>query len=153
MIHETVSATGIVRDYWRRDIAPNETHQVAQGELKLWIWNNLYVGELVMGDIHLSGPYAYRNTSDPQEIANDIYQNAGGDVTVATLAVLDEEILTIGDAIDLASTIGKSISDRTIRYAADNGFIQGATKQGRDWLIPKSGFLTYLNNRPKPGRK
>lgn len=61
--------------------------------------------------------------------------------------------LTVGEAIKLADSLDKRITDRAIRYAADNGFIDGAVKQGRDWLLPKSGFLAYLNNRPKRGRK
>lgn len=80
VLTETPSAAGIVRDYWIRNITHDETHQVEQGELLLWIWNGLYVGELMIGDIYLSGQSVYRNTNTPQEIADDIYENAGDDV-------------------------------------------------------------------------
>lgn len=47
----------------------------------------------------------------------------------------------------------QDIPGRTIRYAAARGFIRGAKKEGRDWRFPRSCFIGWLHNRPKPGRK
>jgi hypothetical protein len=70
---------------------------------------------------------------------------------------LDEQIgmpwLTIGEAVSLSAQYGEEISSRTIRWAASHGFIRAAQKSGRDWRFPKSSFLGWLSNRPKPGRK
>lgn len=62
--------------------------------------------------------------------------------------------LTCGDASRFAlEQRGEIIPLRTIRYAAKNGFIPGAEKQGRDWVFPQVKFTAWLRNRPKPGRK
>jgi len=60
---------------------------------------------------------------------------------------------TVHGAIDYAREAGISINDRTVRHAAKHGYIPGARKIGRDWLIPYDGFNHYLDHRPKPGRK
>lgn len=54
--------------------------------------------------------------------------------------------------IALAAVIS-GITTRGIRLAAARGYIPGARKAGRDWLIPYSGLSHYLDNRPKRGRK
>lgn len=61
--------------------------------------------------------------------------------------------MNVKQAEDYAKAVGESVTARAIRYAADNGYIPGARKIGRDWLIPYEGFNHYLDNRPKPGRK
>lgn len=63
------------------------------------------------------------------------------------------EYMTAAQAEDFASEVGEQATARGIRLAAKNGYIPGAKKNGRDWLIPYEGFDHYLNNRPKPGRK
>ena len=61
--------------------------------------------------------------------------------------------LTIQQAISIANEDYPLVSARGLRYAASRGYIPGARKLGRDWLIPYEGLNHYLDNRPKPGRK
>lgn len=61
--------------------------------------------------------------------------------------------MTVEQAEDYAREVGELVSRRGIRLAARNGYIPGARKAGRDWLIPYDGFNHYLDDRPKPGRK
>lgn len=61
--------------------------------------------------------------------------------------------MTADQAESYAREVGESVTARAIRYAAAHGFIQGARKIGRDWLIPYEGMNNYLDNRPKRGRK
>lgn len=61
--------------------------------------------------------------------------------------------MTVDQAEDYAREVGETATARGIRLAAKNGYIPGARKIGRDWLIPYGGFNQYLDNRPKPGRK
>lgn len=82
-------------------------------------------------------PYLYRHYG--LELAGDIPQEDRAEITVA-------------EAVALAESMGQSITDRTIRLAADNGYIPGARKVGRDWLLPRYGLVHYLENRPRPGR-
>jgi hypothetical protein len=80
-----------------RNTLPDETHPVRQGVLNIWICANQFVCELVIGEKSMDGRittpgatlltngYAYRNTSAPQGIADDIYECNQGDETVALL--------------------------------------------------------------------
>jgi len=61
--------------------------------------------------------------------------------------------MTVGQAENYAHEVGEKATARGIRLAAKNGYIPGARKIGRDWLIPYDGMNHYLDNRPKPGRK
>lgn len=61
--------------------------------------------------------------------------------------------MTVNQAEDYAKEVGEIATARGIRLAAKNGYIPGARKIGRDWLIPYDGYNHYLDNRPKPGRK
>lgn len=61
--------------------------------------------------------------------------------------------MNVKRAEDYAREVGEYVTARAIRHAADKGYIPGARKIGRDWLIPFEGFDHYLDNRPKPGRK
>jgi len=54
--------------------------------------------------------------------------------------------------VSLAAAIS-GVSERGIRLAAKNGYIPGAHKVGRDWVIPFNGLWHYINNRPKRGKK
>lgn len=65
----------------------------------------------------------------------------------------EQHEMTVSEAVALAESMGQRITDRTIRLAAENGYIQNARRAGRDWLIPRDGLMHYLENRPKPGRK
>jgi len=89
-MRETVTVTGIVRDYLVRNIEPDEKHQVNQGVLEIWIWCNLFVCRLVIGDVEMTSQYAYRNTTNRQKIADDIYGNDGdlavGQINLSTAA-------------------------------------------------------------------
>lgn len=62
-------------------------------------------------------------------------------------------LMIIDAALDLATERGYTVSGRTLRWAAANGYIPGAGRVGRDWLIPRDALLAYLANRPKPGRR
>lgn len=61
--------------------------------------------------------------------------------------------MTVDQAEAYAREVGEPVTARGIRLAAKNGYIPGARKVGRDWLITYDGFNHYLDNRPKPGRK
>jgi hypothetical protein len=61
--------------------------------------------------------------------------------------------MTIDQAVNYAHEMGEQVSARGLRLAAERGYIPGARKVGRDWLIPYDGLNHYLDNRPKPGRK
>lgn len=59
--------------------------------------------------------------------------------------------MTVAEAEDYAKEVGERVTGRGIRFAAKRGYIPGARKLGRDWLIPYEGFNDYLDNRPNPG--
>jgi hypothetical protein len=61
--------------------------------------------------------------------------------------------MTVEEAAEYAKEVGEIVTVRSIRYAAAHGFIPGARKIGRDWLIDYEGFNYYLDHRPRPGRK
>ncbi len=61
--------------------------------------------------------------------------------------------MTVEQATDYAREVGEPVTARAIRLAASHGYIPGARKVGRDWLIPYEGINHYLDHRPKPGRK
>lgn len=61
--------------------------------------------------------------------------------------------MTIEQAEDYSREVGERVTRRNIRLAAKNGYIPGARKIGRDWLIPYDGYNHYLDNRPKRGPK
>ncbi|WP_125782812.1 hypothetical protein [Pseudoalteromonas rubra] len=74
------SATAVVRDYQRRQIAPDRIETVSQGVLKMWLFNNGYVCELMMGATSpdpvpdqwsVSGG-EFVNTYSPQEMADHL---------------------------------------------------------------------------------
>lgn len=59
--------------------------------------------------------------------------------------------MTVAEAEEYAEEVGERVTSRGIRFAANRGYIPGARKLGRDWLIPYEGFNAYLDNRPNPG--
>ena len=61
--------------------------------------------------------------------------------------------MTVNQAENYAHEVGESVTGRGVRLAAKNGYIPGAHKIGRDWLIPYDGYNHYLGNRPKRGPK
>lgn len=72
------------------------------------------------------------------------------------IAGIEESIpnpMNVGEAEKYAREIRKEVTGRGIRFAARRGYISGARKLGRDWLIPYEGLRHYLYNRPKRGPK
>lgn len=65
----------------------------------------------------------------------------------------DPDLLTANQAACVATDLGSKVTVRAIRHAAGAGYIPGARKAGRDWLIPYEGLNHYLDNRPKRGPK
>jgi len=61
--------------------------------------------------------------------------------------------MTVEQAEDYSREVGGQVTRRGIRQAAKRGYIPGARKIGRDWLITYDGFNHYLDNRPKRGRQ
>ncbi len=60
---------------------------------------------------------------------------------------------TVVEAVAYTREVGEPVTGRAIRYAAAHGFIPGARRAGRDWLIPFAGLNHYLDHRPKRGPK
>lgn len=60
---------------------------------------------------------------------------------------------TIPQAVDYTAEVGEPVTARGLRLACTRGYIPGARKIGRDWLMPYEGINHYLDNRPRPGRK
>lgn len=61
--------------------------------------------------------------------------------------------LTTTEALALAHQEGQQLSARGLRKALASGYIPGARRYGRDWLMPLEGLMAYLHNRPKRGPK
>ena len=79
-----VCASGLVCEFERRGINPDETTQVIQGTLRLWMYCNSYVAKLELpGGTCLTGG-AYINIHTPQEIADDLSVLLAGAVLPVT---------------------------------------------------------------------
>jgi hypothetical protein len=61
--------------------------------------------------------------------------------------------ITIGETLEYACEIGERLTARGLRLSARRGFIPGARKAGRDWLLTYEGINYYFDNRPKCGRR
>lgn len=46
-----------------------------------------------------------------------------------------------------------SVPASTVRRAASHGHIRDARRQGAEWRFSQISFLSWLNNRPRPGPK
>lgn len=131
MIRENIPS--ITWAYRLRDIKPDYVDVVRQGYLNIWCVASLWVGELVIGKqdangklepgaILLTNEYAYRNTSAPQDIADDIYSCNQGDETVA--------LLNPNTAASVLGKLGGSVkSDRKAKSSANNGRRGGRPKK------------------------
>lgn len=66
---------------------------------------------------------------------------------------MTNEILTSAEsrALYLEHT-GEELPIATLTQALRAGNIPGAVRRGRDWWIPRAGFIEYMTNRPRPGR-
>ena len=84
---------------------------------------------------------------------NDIEDVREGGDDVADLAGAKWDIshwITIPQALALAKEQGILISRNSVIHAAGQGNIYGASKQGRDWLMPRSEFLAWVSYRHRP---
>lgn len=132
MIRENIPS--ITWAYRLRDIKPDYIHVVRQGYLNIYRVASLWVGELVVGKqdangklepgaILLTNEFAYRNTSKPQDIADDIYDSNQGDQTVA--------LLNPNTAAAVLGKLGGSVNtDLQNKARANNGRQFGGRKKG-----------------------
>ena len=124
--------------YRLRDIKPDHSHTVKQGILNIWRVASVWVGELVIGEqdenaklkpgaIMLTNEFAYRNTSSPQDIADDIYACNHGDDTVRQLSVMPSQA---------AAALGSIKSERKTAAARENakkgGWPKGKARKPKD---------------------
>ena len=58
----------------------------------------------------------------------------------------DDAYVTVAQAAHLSG-----LSRRQLQWLLQQGTIPGS-KLGRDWLVHPSAVMTYLKERPKPGR-
>lgn len=145
MRRTTVTAGGVVQEFNRRRIAPDEEHAVNQGWLRLWLYNQQYVAELYCdsvdgktfpGMVSLCAGSAYINTNSPQDIADDLtsqlhptelidLKNAHQDMIPISQAERDYNLPT--------GTIRRDIH----REKFNLGEVR---KIGRDWVITKEAL-------------
>jgi hypothetical protein len=71
-----LSAAGLVQEFRRRRIPPDETHPVRQGTLNLWICCNHYIAQLTNGDWRLAAHKPFYNLLTPQTIADTLVYEA-----------------------------------------------------------------------------
>lgn len=116
-MRETVTAAGIAQDYNRRNIQPDSVTEVKQGYLRLWIWCNSYVAELYIGGkdlrpgrVQIAGQAAYRNTTSPQDIADDLMLESR--LTKPEIAMLSMSASTLGKIGGAAKTEAKQSASR-----------------------------------------
>jgi hypothetical protein len=134
MIRENIPS--ITWAYRLRDIKPDHIHVVRQGYLNIYRVASLWVGELVVGKqdangklepgaILLTNGYAYRNTSKPQDIADDIYDCNNGDETVA--------LLNPNTAASVLGKLGGSVTSKAKqKSSANNGRLGGRPKGSKN---------------------
>lgn len=135
MIRENIPS--ITWAYRLRDIKPDYIHVVRQGYLNIYRVASLWVGELVVGKqdangklepgaILLTNEYAYRNTSKPQDIADDIYDSNQGDQTVA--------LLNPSTAASVLGKLGGSVASSRAKKnsSANNGRLGGRPKGSKN---------------------
>jgi len=65
----------------------------------------------------------------------------------------EDAIINIRQAAVLCRKLGKPVSERGLRKACAQGYVPGAKKIGRDWVLTYHGLNYYLDHRPRPGRK
>lgn len=88
------------------------------------------------------------------DLIGEYLQNGKHDGDISNLhEQLGSPWFTIREASEYANDRGENIPERTIRWAASHGFIHEAEKQGRDWRMPRSSLIIWMNHRPKQGRK
>jgi len=107
---ERVTAAGIVQDYNRRGIKPDSIIEVNQGQLKLWIWCNRYIAESNINDLTIRGAESYRNTLNPQDIANDLLQE--NQLSKPEIAMLSMSASALGKIGGAAKTEAKQNASR-----------------------------------------
>ena len=59
---------------------------------------------------------------------------------------MPEGFMTVAEAAK-----AKGVSVQTVRRWCDDGWIDGASKHGRDWAVPRASVMAF--KPPKPGRK
>jgi hypothetical protein len=130
MIKNNVSAGQVVKDFNRREILPDETHQVSQGFLNLWRLNNNLIAELLInsdngvsvpGTIIITGNASYINTVSPQYISDDlINENKLGKKELDIISMTPSQMGKLG---------GAAKSEAKTNAAKENGKKGGRPKK------------------------
>jgi hypothetical protein len=117
----------------------------SDGELEEWSYQEEYNGSIygITYFVHTEASQRAGLTGDMSNVDWDF----------PTFWAEFGEEMTIAQAEEYAAEVGEPVTGRAIRHAAKAGYVPGARKNGRDWLIPYEGINHYLDNRPKPGRK
>ena len=118
---DQISATAIVNDFNRRKITPDFTHDVTQGTLNIWRLNQRFIAELHTGNdgvVIVTGRSSYRNTTSPQDIADDLMTESK--LTNTELSQIAGQMGKLGGS---AKTEAKSNASR------ENGKLGGRPKK------------------------
>ncbi len=65
----------------------------------------------------------------------------------------EDAVINIRQAAEYCREVGEIVSSRGLRKACARGYVPGAKKIGRDWVLTYHGLNYYLDHRPRPGRK
>lgn len=65
----------------------------------------------------------------------------------------EDAIINTHQAAEYCREVGQPVTLRGLRKACERGYIEGARKVGRDWLMSYRALNYYLGHRPRRGRK
>lgn len=81
----------------------------------------------------------------PDSMAERVCHHPGG--------VPEDALINIRQAADYCRELGEPVSERGLRKACARGYIPGARRVGRDWVMTYRSINHYLDNRSRRGRK